>query len=435
MKNRNVAVVGLQWGDEGKGKIVDRLAHASKYVVRFCGGANAGHTVLVGSEKFALHLIPCGVLTPGVMNVLGNGMAFDPAVALEEIDNLRARGIVADERNLRISANAHVVMPWHKKQDVLSEKSLGEAAKIGTTARGIGPCYSDKSNRSTALRVADLISGPPLRQKVTDIVAIKNKVFSALYGAEPMDADAIAREYAAYGQRLAPMVCNTSAILHKALAAGERVMFEGGQGSMLDIDHGTFPFVTSSGVTACGIPAGAGVPPSAVGQVLGLVKAYSTRVGGGPFPTEQDNEIGNYIRERGREYGTTTGRPRRCGWFDGFAVRYAAELSGVNEIAIALLDVLSGMESLKVCTGYRVGGQDLEYFDPALMHRVECVYETLPGWEEDISACRKFEELPPAARRYVQKIERLVGRPAGFISVGPERGQTIIHKTKIEGLA
>jgi len=434
MKNRNVAVIGLQWGDEGKGKIVDRLAGASRYVVRYCGGANAGHTVLVGSEKFALHLIPCGVLTDGVVNVIGNGVAFDPAVAMEEIENLRARGMTADERNLRISANAHVVMPWHKKHDVLSEKQLAAGSKIGTTARGIGPCYSDKTNRSTAVRVADLVDADRLRQRVAEIVEIKNKVFAALYGAEPMDGEAILAEYAEYGRRLAPMVCNTGAILQQALAAGERIMFEGGQGSMLDIDHGTFPFVTSSGVTACGIPGGAGVPPAAVGQIVGLVKAYSTRVGAGPFPTEQDNETGSYLRERGHEYGTTTGRPRRCGWFDAFAVRYAADLSGVNELAISLLDVLTGLEQINVCTGYRVDGSGLDYVDPSVMHRAECVYESLPGWEEDITSCKTFEDLPAAARQYVQRIEKLVGRPAGFISVGPEREQTILHKTRIEGL-
>ena len=433
MDCNNITVIGLQWGDEGKGKVVDALARTSRYVARYCGGANAGHTVLTGGEKFALHLIPCGILHAGVVNVVGNGVAFDPAVASEEIDQLHARGVKADPDNLRISSCAQVVMPWHKVQDTLSEARLA-GARIGTTARGIGPCYADKAIRSTAIRAGDLLDADVLADKVAGIVEQKNEVFAALYHAEPMDGEAIAGEYAAYGRKLGGMICNTGALLRAAAASGERTLFEGGQGSMLDVDHGTYPYVTSSSVTACGVPSGTGVPPAAVGTVLGLIKAYTTRVGAGPFPSEQDNATGEYLREKGHEYGTTTGRPRRCGWFDAFAVRYAADVSGVNEFALSLLDVLTGLDEIEICTGYRVGGADLVDFDPALMGGAECVYETLDGWREDITACRTYADLPDAARRYVDRIEAILGRPVGVISVGPDRRQTIFHNTAITGL-
>jgi adenylosuccinate synthase len=430
--SNNVTVVGLQWGDEGKGKIVDALARQSRYVARFCGGANAGHTVTVDGEKFALHLIPCGILHEGVVNVIGNGVVFDPPVALGELDQLRERGIDVDSGRLAISSSAQVVMPWHKLHDSLNEKSLG-GNKIGTTARGIGPCYADKAHRSTAIRVGELLQPDALREKVRTIAAIKNTMFAAAYeGAEAMDADAIADEFIAHGQRLSDMIANTGALLRRACEAGDRILFEGGQGSLLDVDHGTYPFVTSSTVTACGVPTGSGVSPKAVGTVVGLIKAYTTRVGAGPFPTEQDNETGNYLRERGHEYGTTTGRPRRCGWFDAFAVRYAADLSGVDELALSLLDVLSGLDEIKVCVGYRVAGAELVDFDPMSMAAAEPVYETLPGWSEDISDCRKFEQLPVNAKNYVRRVEELASRPVGFISVGPDRLQTIPHHTTIE---
>ncbi|MBS3734771.1 MAG: adenylosuccinate synthase [Phycisphaerae bacterium] len=433
MSEANVCVMGLQWGDEGKGKVVDALAEVSQYVVRYCGGANAGHTVVVGGEKFALHLIPCGVFRPEVINVVGNGVVFDPPVGLEEIDGLRSRGVDVGGQNLRISTAAHVVMPWHKAADTHSEQALG-GRKIGTTARGIGPCYADKANRSTAIRVGDLTCGESLREKVRLICDGKNKVFAALYGAEPLDADAIADEYAAYGQRLAPMIANTGAVLRRAVAAGDRVLFEGGQGSMLDVDHGTFPFVTSSSVSACGVPAGAGVPPRAVGTVVGLLKAYTTRVGAGPFPTEQDNDTGAYLRDRGKEYGTTTGRPRRCGWLDLFAARYAAELSGTDEVALALLDVLTGLDELKLCTGYRVGDEIVEDFDPMQLGASEPVYETLPGWSDEIGDCQTFADLPGEAKAYVDRVEAVLDRPVGVISVGPDREQTIVHHTNVRGL-
>jgi len=434
MSSRNVTVVGLQWGDEGKGKIVDALAGHMRYVVRFCGGANAGHTVLVGDEKFALHLIPCGVLRQGVCNIVGNGVAFDPATAWGELAALHERGVNVSSENFRISAAASIVMPWHKLQDSLSEASLAEGKKIGTTSRGIGPCYSDKANRTTSIRAADLKNPEVLAEKIRTIVDIKNRTFSALYDAEPMDAEAIVAEYVQLGENLSEMICNTGGLLRQAVADDVPILFEGGQGSMLDVDHGTYPFVTSSNVTACGVPSGAGIPPSAVGQVVGLIKAYSTRVGEGPFPTEQDNEIGNTIREAGNEYGTTTGRPRRCGWFDAFAVKFAVDLSGANELALSLLDVLTGIGELKICTVYRAGGQDQEMFDPAAMSGVECVYETLPGWDCDITGCKTFDELPEEARNYVNRVEELLDCPVGFVSVGPERSQTIVHNSKTQGL-
>jgi len=434
MSCENVAVVGLQWGDEGKGKVVDALSRVCKYVVRFCGGANAGHTVVVGGERYALHLIPCGVLREGVTNVVGNGVAFDPTVAIEEIAGLRDRGVSIGPDNLLISAAAHVVMPWHRREDSLSEARLA-GGKIGTTARGIGPCYADKARRSTAVRAADLLDATGLREKVRRIAEAKNTAFAALYEADPMDADAIADEFADYGRQIAPMVANTGAILRRAVAGEDRILFEGGQGSMLDVDHGTYPFVTSSAVTACGVPTGAGVPPSAVGQVVGLVKAYSTRVGAGPFPTEQDNEIGDRIRDRGREYGTTTGRPRRCGWLDAAALKYAADLCGAAEVALALLDVLSGFDEVKICTGYRAGGDPIEDYDAARLADVACDYETMEGWAEEITDARSFGDLPAAAQAYVGRIEQLIGRPVGLISVGPDREATIVHHTRVRGLS
>jgi len=435
MSVKNVAVIGLQWGDEGKGKIVDALACVSGYVVRYCGGANAGHTVTVAGERFALHLIPCGILHEGVCNVVGNGVVFDPGVALEEMDELRRRGVDVTPERLKVSAAAHVVMPYHKLQDTLSERSLGKG-KIGTTARGIGPCYADKANRSSAVRVGDLTDPELLGRRIRETVEAKNKAFAAVYGqADPLDAEAIVEEYADYGRRLEPMIANTGAMLRRAGAEGDRILFEGGQGSMLDIDHGTYPFVTSSSVTACGIPAGAGVPPASVGQIVGVIKAYTSRVGAGPFPTEQDNEIGDRLRERGHEYGTTTGRPRRCGWLDAFAVRYATELSGVNELALTLLDVLTGMDELRICTGYRRARAQVDTFDPAAMGDVECVYETLPGWQADLGDCRTFADLPAEAQNYVSTVAEIVGRPVGIVSVGAGRESTIVHETQVQGLA
>ena len=325
-------------------------------------------------------------------------------------------------------------MPWHKLQDRLSEQALGDR-KLGTTARGIGPCYADKALRSLAVRMGDLVAPDALADKLRGIADVKSRMLGAMYGADPIDVDAVIDDYADYGRQLGPMVGNAGALLRRAVAAGERILFEGGHGTLLDVDHGSYPFVTSSSVTACGVPAGVGVPPSAIGKVVGILKAYTTRVGAGPFPTEQDNEIGESLRQRGREYGTTTGRPRRCGWLDAVSGRYAVELSGVTEIALSLLDVLTGLKEIKICVGYRVDGQDVVDYDPAAMARVECVYETLPGWDEDIGACRCFDDLPAAARAYVDRIEQLLGVPVGLISVGPQRDEIIVYRTQIQGLA
>jgi len=390
--------------------------------------------VQVGDEKFALHLIPCGILHDRVLNIVGNGVVFDPQVALEELAALTQRGVLVGPEKLLISSSAHVVMPWHKLQDSLSEQALG-ARRIGTTIRGIGPCYADKALRSVAIRVGNLTDPDSLRGRIAGIARTKNAMFAATYDAKSLDPEAIADEYIQYGRQLAPMIANTGAILRNACRTGERIMFEGGQGSMLDIDHGTYPFVTSSTVTACGVPSGAGVPPAAVGTVVGVMKAYSSRVGAGPFPSEQDNDTGDSLRKRGHEYGTTTGRPRRCGWLDAFAVRYAADLSGVDELALTLLDVLGGQSQLSICTGYRVDGRRITDYDPAVLDRAQPIYETMPGWSQDISQCRSFDTLPVEAKAYVTRVAALIGRPVGIISVGPGRNQTIIRQTNIEGLS
>ncbi len=424
MATHNTTIIGLQWGDEGKGKIVDSLAAESDYVVRYCGGANAGHTVTVDGEKFSLHLIPSGILYGNVINVIGNGVAFDPKVAIEEIGSLRERNVDVDENNLRVSATAQVVMPWHKQQDTSSEHHLG-SKKIGTTARGIGPCYADKANRSTAIRVGELLDEKALTQKIRLIVSIKSSMFKGLYNGEIFDSDDIVEQYIEFGRFLAPMIRNTGALVRREIAAGKRILFEGAQGSMLDIDHGTFPFVTSSSVTACGVPSGAGVAPKDVGRVIGIMKAYTTRVGAGPLPTELDDETGEYIRKAGNEYGTTTGRPRRCGWLDAMIPKYTAELSGVDAIALMLLDVLSGLDEVKICTGYLAPEGPVDEFDPSELDRVQCAYETMPGWQEDLRGCREFSQLPENARHYVRRIEEILQRPVEIVSIGPGRKETL----------
>jgi adenylosuccinate synthase len=430
-----VTVIGLQWGDEGKGKVVDAVARTCRYVVRYCGGANAGHSVNVAGERFALHLVPCGILHKGVVNVIGSGVAYDPAVGLSEINDLRRRGVAVGPENLKLSSSAHLVMPYHKLQDSLSEKALGDG-KIGTTVRGIGPCYADKALRYTALRLGDLARPEAFAGKLRSIIELRNRSLGATYGQAPLSAEEIAEEYLEYGRQLEAMICDTGELLRSACARGERILFEGGQGSMLDVDHGTYPFVTSSSVTACGVPAGAGVPPKAVGYVVGVAKGYTSRVGSGPFPTEQDNEIGGVIRERGKEYGTTTGRPRRCGWFDALAVRYAADLSGVEELALSLLmDGPGDVETLRICVAYDMDGRTIRRYDPSLpLERAKCVYEALPCWRAQIGGARRYADLPAEARAFVERVEVLVGRPVGLISVGPQREQTVLNRTKLEGL-
>ncbi len=424
----NSCVVGLQWGDEGKGKIVDFLTEQADVVVRYCGGANAGHTVRIGTEKYATHLLPVGIFRAGVMNLIGNGVVLDPGVLLAEIAEFQGRGVIISPQNLRISYKAHVVMPWHKAEDAARENS-SEGNAIGTTRRGIGPTYADKMQRVTAIRVADLLNEEQLLQRITRIVTERNKVLKVLYDAPPLEWRAVFEEYRAYGRRMQPMIDDVGYLLLTYVKEGKRVVFEGAHAVLLDVDHGTYPYVTSSNCSSLGLFTGAGIAPQSVKNYVGIMKAYSTRVGGGPFPTEQDNNIGNYIRERGNEYGTTTRRPRRCGWFDAMAVKYSVDLCGVTEIALTLLDVLSGLDHIRICTGYQCRGARLPYFraDMDALAAVEPVYETLPGWKQDVSRCRRFEELPIEAQNYVKRLETLVGAPIRMVSVGPERTATLMR--------
>ncbi len=423
----NYCVVGLQWGDEGKGKVVDILAGDCDMVVRYSGGANAGHTVIIGDEKFALHIMPSGAVRGDTDCVIANGVVLDPEVLTGELDGLSERNISMTGR-LFISQNAHVVLDSHKTEDKLREESLGKS-KIGTTARGIGPCYADKVGRSYAVRMADFRDLAALKEKIGRIVAYKNKVFGALYKAEAISADAIFEKCRAFSETLSPYVCDTTELLHKSLDAGKNILFEGAQGALLDLDHGTFPFVTSSNSSALGLGAGCGVPPQKIDKFVGLVKAYTTRVGAGPFPSEQDNEIGDKIREKGHEYGTTTGRPRRCGWFDAVAVSYTAQLGGINEIAMMHLDTLAGMDELKICRAYRLGDREVTFFpaDVKELSSVECVYETAAGWDEDLSGVTNYEDLPKNTRDYIQMIEDIVKVRISIVGVGPKRSQAIFR--------
>jgi adenylosuccinate synthase len=424
----NTCVVGLQWGDEGKGKIVDFLTEHADVVVRYCGGANAGHTVRIGNEKYATHLLPVGVFRDNVLNIIGNGVVLDPEVLFKEIDEFLGRGVAISPVNLKVSYKTHLVMPYHKQEDAARE-SASEGNAIGTTRRGIGPTYADKMQRATAIRVADLLHEESLKAKIGRIVNEKNKVLKCLYDAPPLEWRAIFEQYRDYGRRIEPFVADTSELLIEAFRAGKRIVFEGAHAVLLDVDHGTYPYVTSSNCSALGLYTGAGVPPQTVQNFFGIMKAYSTRVGGGPFPTEQNNDTGNYIRERGNEYGTTTRRPRRCGWLDTMAVKYSVALCGITHVALTLIDVLSGLDHVQICTAYKHRGQRSETFraDMDTLAEVEPVYETLPGWRGNLSACRRFEELPKEAQQYVKRVEQLIGAPIKMVSVGPERTATIMR--------
>jgi len=423
----NCCVVGLQWGDEGKGKVVDILAEHSDIVVRYGGGANAGHTVIVGDARFALHLLPSGAVRPGKTCMIANAVVVDPEVLIDEIEGLAARGIDLAGR-LFVSENAHVVLDYHKLEDRLREQALGKD-RIGTTARGIGPCYADKVGRSHAIRMADLRDPDALQDKVSNAVDYKNKVFAAVYAADPIDPAAICDKCRGYARKLAPHIANTTELLHKAIADAKSILFEGAQGTMLDLDHGTFPFVTSSNSSALGMAAGCGVPAKLVDRFIGVVKAYTTRVGAGPFPAEQDNDIGRYIRERGHEYGTTTGRPRRCGWFDAVVVSYAVTVGGIDEVALMHLDTLAGLDEVKICRAYEIDGRHVTFFpaDASQQSRARCVYETLPGWTEDLRDIGDFNDLPANARNYVCRVQELVGKPVTMVGVGPRRSQVIFR--------
>ena len=423
----NSCVVGLQWGDEGKGKVVDILAAKSDVVVRYAGGANAGHTVVVGDTKFALHIMPSGAIRDGVTCVIANAVVLDPEVLQAEIVGLADRGINLTTR-LFISDNAHVVLDYHKTEDRLREESLG-SKKIGTTIRGIGPCYADKVGRSYAVRMGDFRNLDRLSEKLARIVDYKNRLLKGLYGAEPISLDRIIEKCKVHAQDLCRYLVDTTEYLHNAIDGGKSILFEGAQGTLLDLDHGTFPYVTSSNSSLLGMPSGCGVSAKLVDRSVGIAKAYTTRVGEGPFPTELDNDIGQYIRERGHEYGTTTGRPRRCGWMDAVAVRYSARIGAIDEIAMMHLDTLAGLKELKICKTYRLAGKETNFFPANIdrLNQVEPVYDTLPGWDEDLRKVSRFEDLPQTARTYVSRIEEITGKPITVIGVGPKRSETIVR--------
>ncbi|MCE9618885.1 MAG: adenylosuccinate synthase [Planctomycetes bacterium] len=435
-ESKNTAVVGLQWGDEGKGKIVDLLTSQHDVIVRYNGGANAGHSVVVGKDRYALHLVPSGILHPDKSCVIGNGVVVDPEKLLEEIDGLRKRGVrVAD--NLQVSDRAHAVLPYHKEQDAALEEYLAGVTEndagslaIGTTRRGIGPAYGDKINRSTAIRMGDLLDPTYLQERLRVICRLRTKELQALgVKAPPLDADALATRFAKAGESLRPHIKDTVYGLHDSIKAGKRILFEGANACLLDIDHGTYPFVTSSNCSTLGIPPGTGLPGSSIHRVLGIMKAYSTRVGAGPFTTELLDEIGQGIRDRGREYGTTTGRPRRIGWLDLVAVRYAAMICGATGVACTLLDVLSGVKELKICTKYRLpDGRETDRFipDARRLQGVTAIYETLPGWSEPINEAAERSQLPANARKYLERIEAYLKIPIEMVGVGPERTQTLV---------
>lgn len=420
----SVVVMGTQWGDEGKGKIVDYLAEQADVVVRYQGGNNAGHTVVVGGEEFKLHLLPSGILYNGKTCLIGNGVVIDPGVLLKEIKGVQARGI--DTSGLKISNRAHVIMPYHRLLDEAEETARGEF-KIGTTKRGIGPCYMDKNARS-GIRIVDLMDAEEFAVVLKRNIDAKNRLLKCMYDMEGFDYEAVKAEYLAYAEELRPYVADTSYELNESIDAGEKVLFEGAQATLLDLDHGTYPYVTSSHPIAGGVCVGAGIGPTKIGKVVGVVKAYTTRVGEGPFPSELHDEVGDHIRERGHEYGTTTGRPRRCGWLDARVVRYAGKLSGIDYMAITRLDILDEMKTLKLCVGYTYKGQPLNEFPASLkvLAEVEPVYEELPGWQCDTTAIRRYEDLPLNARRYLERLSEAADIKIGIVSVGPRRDQTMI---------
>ena len=422
------SVIGAQWGDEGKGKIIDLVADRADVVVRFQGGANAGHTVIVEGRKFVFHLLPSGVLHAGKVNVLANGVVVDPQVLLDEVQQFHQGGFSLEGR-LWVSGAAHCVLPYHRVLDQLREGDKA-GVKIGTTGRGIGPAYADKANRC-GIRFWDLIDEARLHDRLSANVTDKNRVITRLFDAEPLDFDQMFEAAREHGRRLAPLVTDTGRLLRKALADGRHVFFEGAQGVMLDLDHGTYPFVTSSNSDSLGIAAGTGVPPTAIGHQIGVTKAYCTRVGSGPFPSELDDAVGERLREGGSEFGATTGRPRRCGWFDVLAARYAAQVCGFDGLAITKLDVLSGMDQVGLCVGYAIGGQIVEEYpvDTPLVEQARPIVKMFDGWSEDVREVRRYDDLPAAARAFVDEICGRVGVPWEILSVGPGRESTMLRET------
>lgn len=417
-------VIGAQWGDEGKGKVVDLLSSEIDYVARYQGGANAGHTICWGDQTFVLHLVPSGIFHEGVSCVIGNGVVIDPVALMDEIDMIRELGYSVEGR-LWISHRAHLIMPYHKRVEEARERSQ-DAGAIGTTGRGIGPAYVDKFAR-TGIRVVDLLDRDVLRKKLRESIDEKNAILRSIYGEEGLDVEAIIEEYVEFDNLIDPYVTDTTQLLCDELRAGKHVLAEGAQGSLLDVDFGTYPFVTSSHPTVGGCCTGLGIPPTEIKRIIGIAKAYSTRVGNGPFPTELQDETGELLRKVGHEFGATTGRPRRCGWLDLVALRYTVLINGFTDFAVTKLDVLSGLEEIKVCVRYRIDGKETDRFqgEPHVLERVEPIYESLPGWTEDVTGIERYDDLPDAARNYLQFIVRHTGVPISLISTGPKREQTM----------
>jgi len=424
-----IVITGTQWGDEGKGKIVDYLAEQADTVVRYQGGCNAGHTVVSGGEEYKLRLLPSGILYKGTHNIIANGVAFDPEVCLQEMDALASRGV--DVSNIRISDRAHVVMPYHRLMDGIGDARRG-ADKIGTTGRGIGPCYMDRDDR-VGIRVCDLMDGEEFAKKLKKNLARKNAELAAAYDHAPLVYEDVLKEYKGYAERLRPLVTDTIPLINEEIEAGRKILFEGAQATMLDIDYGTYPYVTASHPISGGVTIGAGVAPKKIDTVIGVVKAYCTRVGEGPFPTEQLNDIGEELRRAGHEYGTVTGRPRRTGWLDAVVVRHAGMLSGIDYMAVTRLDILDGFDEIRICTGYKYKGEVLKGVPASLntLAEVEPIYETFPGWKTDISGIRSYDALPANARRYLERMAEVTGIALGIVSVGPSREQTIVLAEKL----
>ncbi|WP_256788222.1 adenylosuccinate synthase [Frankia sp. AvcI1] len=419
-----LVLIGAQWGDEGKGKATDLLGGAVDYVVRYQGGNNAGHTVVIGEERYALHLIPSGILRADCVPVIGNGVVIDPGVLLTEMDGLAARGI--DVSRLLISANAHLIMPHHRALDRVTERYLGKA-RIGTTGRGIGPTYGDKVAR-TGIRVQDLLDPGIFRKKLELALREKNQVLAKVYNRRRIEVDEVVEEYAAYAERLGPHIADTGLVLDRALREGKVVLLEGSQGTLLDVDHGSYPFVTSSNPTAGYAATGAGIGPTRINRVVGIIKAYTTRVGAGPFPTELDDKVGEELRRIGGEFGVTTGRARRTGWFDAVIARYAVRVNGLTDLFLTKLDVLSGFDRVPICVGYDIGGERVDEMPMTQteFHHARPIYTELPGWQEDLSDVRKYADLPAAAKDYIRTLEGLSGAPVSAIGVGPGRDQTLV---------
>ena len=420
----NTCVIGLQWGDEGKGKIIDILAKDFDIIARYQGGGNAGHTLIIGDEKFIFHLIPSGILHQDKKCVIGNGIVFDPKLFIEEIEGLAERNINVTG-NLFVSDRAHVVFPYHKKLDLLQEKQKGNSM-IGTTGRGIGPCYTDKISRD-GIRVAELLDKERFKDKLKRTVEEKNRTFVKLYDDEPVSWEDIYEEYCGYADKIAPFVCDTVDLMARAIGDNKSILFEGAQGALLDVDFGTYPFTTSSNTTSGGVSSGIGVSPKQINNIIGITKAYTTRVGSGPFPTEVEGEDGEHIRKKGGEFGSTTGRPRRCGWFDAVAIQHSVRISGVDSLIVTKLDVLDDQDTIKICTGYKYNEKLYNTFpaDIDVLNNCEPVYEEVPGWNEDTSGMRSAESLPEKAKDYIKRVENIVGVKVKMVSVGPERSQII----------